>query len=204
MRKGRVLVVSAIICIVIVITYLIHLSFQKISSIEAMNTLLISINGQEINLTGEGEINSLNVNQLSSTNENILTINEIDKIQSLKLNNEEVEIEEEIRFNVEEIDFHNRIKISVKYESGENYLDYYINTLNTYFPIYEIQEENLSQGEYYLTSYSNVYNAIFRLDEEERLIFYSEIKEDEIVIDEDYFIFEFESEDHIYRCYKFE
>ena len=176
MRKKNTIVSTIGICLVLVISYLVVISIKKQSTIDAMNTLDISINGHELTLKGEGKYNSLNVEQLSSTTENTLSLNEKDKVDAIKINDEEVEIEDNISFNVEKIDSDEKIKISIKYDGETEYHEYYLNTYSTSFPGYDVEANSPYEGEYYLTTHNEEQNYVFKLDNDGNLIFYKAVE----------------------------
>lgn len=176
MSKRKIISSIIFISIVLFISYLVLISIKKQSTLDAANTLNISINGEEIVLKGEGEHNSVNVKQLSTTTENSLVINEPEKIQSIKLDDEELGLQDEISFNVEEISKSEKIKLSIKYSGEDNYSDYYINTYSNYFPGYDVEANSPYEGEYYLTTHNEDHNYVFKLDNEGNLIFYKEVE----------------------------
>lgn len=86
MKKKKAISATMGISVVLIIVYLVVISVKKQSTINAMNTLSISVNGYEVTLKNEGKYNSLNVGQLSTTTENTLSLNEKDKVESIKIN----------------------------------------------------------------------------------------------------------------------
>lgn len=57
MSKRKVISATTIIFTILVISYLIIISIKKQSTIDTLNTLNISINGENITLKGEGKYN---------------------------------------------------------------------------------------------------------------------------------------------------
>lgn len=55
------------------------------------------------------------------------------------------------------------IKLSIKYNGQGSYSNYYINTYSSYFPGYDIEANSPYDGEYYLTTYNEDHNYIFKL-----------------------------------------
>lgn len=176
MSKRKVISAITVIFTILVISYLIIISIKKQSTMETLNTLNVSINGENITLKGEGKYNSINVKQLSSTTENELLIKETEKIKSIKLDDEEVKLQESIIFNVDEISKNNRIKLSIKYNGQDSYSNYYINTYSSYFPGYDVEANSPYDGEYYLTTHNEEHNYIFKLNNKGDLIFYKEVE----------------------------
>ena len=176
MKKKKAISATMGISVVLIIVYLVVISVKKQSTINAMNTLSISVNGYEITLKNEGKYNSLNVGQLSTTTENTLSLNEKDKVESIKINDKEEQISDEIHFNVDAIDSSEKIKISIKYSGEEEYSEYYINTYSTTFPGYEVRANSPYEGEYYLTTHNEDQNYVFKLDNDGDLIFYKAVE----------------------------
>ena len=161
---------------VIILSYLFFITIKNKSSIDAMDTLSININGSDILLQREGEHNSLNVGQLSSTTDNKLTIDDISNIDKIKIDDEEIELKEEINFKIDEINKDKKIKISILYNGKDEYADYYINSYSTVFPGYEVSANSPYEGEYYLTTHNEEYNYVFKLNNEGELTFYKQVE----------------------------
>ena len=176
MRKRKELIHILGLSFVIMLSYLIFITIKNKTSINAMDTLSININGSDVLLQGEGEENSLNVSQLSSTTSNILRVNNISNIEKISINDEEVELKQEIEFNIDEISKEKKIKISVLYSGQNKYVNYYINSYSIVFPGYEVKANSPYEGEYYLTTHNEKHNYIFKLDNYGNLIFYKEVE----------------------------
>ena len=161
---------------VIILSYLFFITIKNKSSIDAMDTLSININGSDTLLQREGEHNSLNVGQLSSTTDNKLTIDDISNIEKIKIDDEEIELKEEINFKIDEINKDKKIKISILYNGKNEYADYYINSYSTVFPGYEVSANSPYEGEYYLTTHNEEYNYVFKLNNEGELTFYKQVE----------------------------
>lgn len=176
MRKRKKLISILVLSFVIILSYLCYITIKNKASINAIDTLSISINGSDLLLQGQGEKNSLNVCQLSSTTSNTLIINNVNKIEKIQINDEEIELQEEINFKIDEISKDKKIKISVLYNGQSEYANYYINSYSTYFPSYEVSANSPYEGQYYLTTHNEKHNYVFKLDNEGNLIFYKEVE----------------------------
>lgn len=176
MRKRKKLMSILGLSFAILLSYLGFITIKNKTSINAMDTLSININGSDILFQGEGEYNSLNVGQLSSITSNKLTINNLNKIEKIKIDDKEIELKKEIGFNIDQISEDKKIKISVLYKGQNKYANYYINSYSTVFPAYEVSANSPYEGEYYLTTHNEKHNYIFKLDNDGNLIFYKEVE----------------------------
>lgn len=170
-------IIKKFIFLFIILTISIFLVSRFImKSTELENEQSIYINGNEIVFSNTGKLNSKNAEQLSTDTENTLLIKDIYNIEGLMINDQNVDVtDEEINFNVQNISKKDKIKISILYKDSDKYLDFYINTLSTDFPGYDVTANSPYEGDYYLTTHSEEYNYVFKLNNEGNLIFYKQV-----------------------------
>ena len=134
---------------------------------------------------------------------NLLIKNNEDK--TIKVNNEEIKDNKKIENII--IGKDNTIKLEVPYLFFLN-KTYYINTLPSDFPKYEVQGESIEEGEYYLTTYNNLEPPyyLFKLDEKGNINYYKktkqatfDFKKDIIEGEEIYSYLEIESDENNYK-----
>ena len=137
----------------------------------------IIINGQEILLTKDTE--EYNFDLCTLNNKYDTTINVELKNASMKINEEYVKDKDEISLGKIDINKENKIKVELKLLGDSTYKEYWINTLPSTFPEYQVEgkKEQTQDYEYYVTTYgesAKVKSYIYNINQKGELTFYKQ------------------------------
>lgn len=133
----------------------------------------------EINVGGEIIVIDRNTNEnidiKSLQSEKELEITKIGD-EKVRINNQE--LNDKIEIDNIEISKSNKIKIEIPYFIFFT-KTYYINTLPSDFPEYEVEGKSLYEGDYYLTTYNNLESPyyLFKLDENGEIKYYKKTEQ---------------------------
>ena len=154
--------------IVIVITFIIMLITISIYILNKLYVTTIIIGNQTVVIDIKTD-KIINLKTLQSEKDLIIKKEGITKVT---VNNQE--LENELNLGKIIINKDEKIKIDITYFGITK--TYYINTLPSNFPEYEVQGESEYEGDYYLTTYNNLIEPyyLFKLDEKGNIKYYKE------------------------------
>ena len=162
-----------IIIFVVIILVLAIAIFTKIMYDVNKNAyIILKINGQEIKITKDTEIEQFNLDTLNTEYNTHINIDS--KYASVKFKDNNVE--KTIDLGKVEISNQKKIQLDIKFWGELGYKTIFLNTVPSNFTKYEVEINSPTEGEYYLSTYlrenKNSGNYIYKLDNQGRLIFY--------------------------------
>lgn len=136
--------------------------------------LVLSFNGEELEMQKSGEVNGYDVSQMSLDTKNTIEIENQEDVDYVEVDNKKYYSGEKISYIPEKIDEYTKIKVSAKFNGDDKIYNYYINTLSSKFPEYEVEASSPYDGDYYMTTHNEEQNYVFVLNEDGSMKFYRE------------------------------
>lgn len=136
--------------------------------------LVLSFNGEKLEMQKSGEVNGYDVSQMSLDTKNTIEIENREDVDYIEIDDKRYYSEEKISYIPEKIDEYTKIKVSAKFNGDDKEYNYYINTLSSKFPEYEVEASSPYDGDYYMTTHNEEQNYVFVLNEDGSMKFYRE------------------------------
>ena len=96
--------------------------------------LVLSFNGEKLEMQKSGEVNGYDVSQMSLDTKNTIEIENREDVDYIEIDDKRYYSEEKISYIPEKIDEYTKIKVSAKFNGDDKEYNYYINTLSSKFP----------------------------------------------------------------------
>lgn len=136
--------------------------------------LVLSFNGDELKMQKSGENEGYDVSQISMDTANTIEIENQEDVDYIEIDDKRYFSGDKISYTPEKIDEYTKIKISAKFNGDDKEYNYYINTLSSKFPKYEVEASSPYEGDYYMTTHNEEQNYVFILNEDGSMKFYRE------------------------------
>lgn len=165
-KKIVVILFIAIVTMSLTISSIIILS----NKVKQNEMVTISINSEKIELNKNNGPIIINLETFNSEKETIVKYEKGNA--KVKINGQKIKQNKELNLGLIEISNSSKIEIDYKYGGTIKYI---VNTMNTDFPIYNVEGQSDYEGDYYMSTYSFDYNAnhfIFKLDKTGKMKFY--------------------------------
>lgn len=95
--------------------------------------LVLSFNGEKLEMQKSGEVNGYDVSQMSLDTKNTIEIENLEDVDYIEIDDKKYYSGEKISYIPEKIDEYTKIKVSAKFNGDDKEYNYYINTLSSKF-----------------------------------------------------------------------